>query len=112
VSCPGRSKAKSISSRTEICQSSHKEEALTTYEKLREEADAPDEQIARAREAEFDGALAEVRKLVRLFGFSLGDVFGDQSVKRKLPDSRPSRFPACRRSHRKELSMNNYYIAP
>jgi hypothetical protein len=64
VSCPGQSKAKSISSRTEICQSSHKEEALTTYEKLREEADAPDEQIARAREAEFDGALA-VRGSIR-----------------------------------------------
>jgi DNA-binding protein H-NS len=62
---------------------------MATFEKLREKAAALEKQIAQARQAEFDGTLAEVRKLVSLFGFSPGDVFGEPFVNRRLPEKRP-----------------------
>jgi len=63
---------------------------MTSYRELKEKAAALEAQIEEAREAEFDDALAEVRKLVGLFRFSPADVFGETREKpRKQTDKRP-----------------------
>lgn len=63
---------------------------MTSYRELKEKAAALEAQIEEAREAEFDDALTEVRKLVGLFGFLPDDVFGEKREKpRKQTDKRP-----------------------
>lgn len=65
---------------------------MTTYKELKERAAALEKQIAQARESEFGDALAKVRRLVSLFGFSRADVFEEKAAKHRQRSDKRAKF--------------------
>jgi DNA-binding protein H-NS len=55
---------------------------MSQYKALLAEMSQLNEQIAKARKAEADNALAQVRALVADFGFTATDIFGARRAKR------------------------------
>jgi DNA-binding protein H-NS len=67
-----------------------RKQQMTTYKELKAKATELDALIEKAREAEFDSVLEEIRTRVREFRFTPGDVFGEPRDQGRIrSDKRP-----------------------
>ena len=66
---------------------------MSKYRELQQQAAALEAEIERAREAEFEDALSQVRNAVAMFRFTAADVFGDRA---ETPRKRAVRGPKYR----------------